>query len=320
MTDIQVTKLEFQPTPPLRGATESGFQVDAVSRISTNAPLAGGDSPGNPSPADTLGFQPTPPLRGATLYPDHPQLHGGISTNAPLAGGDMKSSSAFFIAKIISTNAPLAGGDIGTIRFLTHFNDFNQRPPCGGRPRPQLRSQFRFPFQPTPPLRGATPQIPGQTGMDGFQPTPPARGATRPDGAVSVHCRISTNAPCKGGDSAGTLTSGKQYYFNQRPLQGGGDMSISAGRRSPYNFNQRPLQGGRRYPNLQRLHHWTISTNAPCKGGDPRPCWRRTAPKNFNQRPPCGGRHGGRVFSRYGTQISTNAPLAGGRHSRRRPE
>ena len=64
---IHVTVVTFQPTRPLRGATKCRFAAGRRSKISTHAPLAGRDCPGQ-------------------LLP---RLLHAISTHAPLAGRDM---------------------------------------------------------------------------------------------------------------------------------------------------------------------------------------------------------------------------------------
>ena len=56
-------------------------------------------------------------------------------------------------------------------------------------------------FQPTRPLRGATPCPHSTISPSQFQPTRPLRGATRPTPPASLAARISTHAPFAGRDS-----------------------------------------------------------------------------------------------------------------------
>ena len=56
-------------------------------------------------------------------------------------------------------------------------------------------------FQPTRPLRGATPCPHSTISPSQFQPTRPLRGATRPTPPASLAARISTHAPLAGRDS-----------------------------------------------------------------------------------------------------------------------
>ena len=167
----------FQPTPPLRGATPGNHSGHILAPISTNAPLAGGDStihsftvphvdfnqrpPCGGRPGfmglvfSSALFQPTPPLRGATtaLTRSHPLV--GISTNAPLAGGDGPVPE-IMRRLVISTNAPLAGGDLIAVDILFLQQISTNAPLAGGDVAlPQSQTHIQR-FQPTPPLRGAT--------------------------------------------------------------------------------------------------------------------------------------------------------------------
>ena len=123
----------FQPTRPLRGATNSPTWDSRVAIvISTHAPLAGRDcESGEPLPIGNISthaplagrdylmrnkgdknkkFQPTRPLRGATRRCTRKKLILIISTHAPLAGRDGSAGRAAGGGDI-STHAPLAGRD-----------------------------------------------------------------------------------------------------------------------------------------------------------------------------------------------------------------
>ena len=127
----------FQPTRPLRGATE--HRVDHLVRQLDFNPRA-------PCGARLLSrvqflfpksFQPTRPLRGATGDKTSQCGYRGISTHAPLAGRDPFNL---------------------TQRGVRHY--FNPRAPCGARLLLLLSNPHRIlPFQPTRPLRGATAKV-----------------------------------------------------------------------------------------------------------------------------------------------------------------
>ena len=177
---------QFQPTRPLRGATDIRLDIRLPQKQ----------------------FQPTRPLRGATTsFVMSTTISRAISTHAPLAGRD---GVVAHIAEspAISTHAPLAGRDAAASSLLPFFFDFNPRAPCGARRQALPRVLGGEGFQPTRPLRGATRLCRCTTSRrSGFQPTRPLRGATE-----SYHCtggddeRISTHAPLAGRDMEALLS------------------------------------------------------------------------------------------------------------------
>ena len=210
---------QFQPTRPLRGATDIRLDIRLPQKQ----------------------FQPTRPLRGATTsFVMSTTISRAISTHAPLAGRD---GVVAHIAEspAISTHAPLAGRDAAASSLLPFFFDFNPRAPCGARRQALPRVLGGEGFQPTRPLRGATPgrarsgsrkcqfqptrPLRGATRLcrcttsrrSGFQPTRPLRGATE-----SYHCtggddeRISTHAPLAGRDLPAPSVTGVHKNFNPR--------------------------------------------------------------------------------------------------------
>ena len=170
----------FQPTRPLRGATSWGWFSSYCFTISTHAPLAGRDishvrimnrlcvisthAPlaGRDSPLfwfyyEDPEFQPTRPLRGATIGPlvDLTNLKPFQPTR-PLRGAT--ALVLFFSAlSLISTHAPLAGRDNYYDMEDTDYEYFNPRAPCGARRATAVSTKRGGRFQPTRPLRGATP-------------------------------------------------------------------------------------------------------------------------------------------------------------------
>ena len=197
---VLLEHVAFQPTLPVRGATQGPRLLRAGQLISTHAPRAGSDPAGtaarpraphfNPrSPCGerpsrawmknhlSQGFQPTLPVRGATLAGNARLLGAGISTHAPRAGSDGESWG-YFAVHSISTHAPRAGSDGSMLIATVPATYFNPRSPCGER-----RDLY-------------------VTYADGgqFQPTLPVRGATQLD-VLAIRCsRISTHAPRAGSD------------------------------------------------------------------------------------------------------------------------
>ena len=146
--------MRFQSTPPVRGATIRGYAVRRERGISIHAPRAGGDTTEIDIAVRAMLFQSTPPVRGATRRSPCFRRTYGISIHAPRAGGD---AWAAYMAKfeIISIHAPRAGGDLRR-NLLLHegAQDFNPRPPCGGRHAPRLLTGCHCHFNPRPPCGG----------------------------------------------------------------------------------------------------------------------------------------------------------------------
>ena len=124
----------FQPTRPLRGATEIAHKL-----------------------TDTIKFQPTRPLRGATVKLWHWIVRRNISTHAPLAGRDVLCEcNPSAIIGNFNPRAPCGARRRMAFKHCGQKENFNPRAPCGAR-RSKFPSQGgKTVFQPTRPLRGAT--------------------------------------------------------------------------------------------------------------------------------------------------------------------
>ena len=102
----------FQPTRPLRGATSRVTVGCRQVEISTHAPLAGRDRPFARRWGYRLIFQPTRPLRGATQEPCAVECrHCGFQPTRPLRGATSRVTVGCRQVEI-STHAPLAGRDL----------------------------------------------------------------------------------------------------------------------------------------------------------------------------------------------------------------
>ena len=189
-----------------------------------------------------------------------------ISIHAPREGGD-PARKAFSADLEISIHAPREGGDCVDGRVFRHGNNFNPRPPRGGRravwlhcrdafyfnPRPPRGGRPRaigtltcwLIFQSTPPARGATYEDMYFFDMILFQSTPPARGATTAGRMACASAAISIHAPREGGD----FPSGAQIVFGSifqstPPARGATSRRRRCGIRRT-DFNPRPPRGGR---------------------------------------------------------------------------
>ena len=146
-------------------------------------------------------------------------------------------------------------------------NNFNPRPPRGGRPRSTSRSGPLWEFQSTPPARGATSSNHYLIIRKEFQSTPPARGATGTKGNQIVITYISIHAPREGGDCVQGLTQHGSTISIHAPREGG-DRRCFPGARCAERFQSTPPARG------------------ATAGSSPSP----PPARYFNPRPPRGGR------------------------------
>ena len=216
--------VQFQPTLPLRGATDGSASVAPVGRVSTHAPLAGSDLCHIPAASRLHTVSTHAPLAGSDGVELAIVLRSEVvSTHAPLAGSDIWECLMKGALMSVSTHAPLAGSDDPTPKVNINAWVFQPTLPLRGATIQSWRSNQSMMFQPTLPLRGATlvvrhgglrskfqPTLPlrGATlynykqslGGARFQPTLPLRGATAPRLDMARRGQVSTHAPLAGSD------------------------------------------------------------------------------------------------------------------------
>ena len=272
--------------------------LPSSSVISIHAPRAGGDGKKRWSSSHNLKFQSTPPVRGATNAVRVIYVVCTISIHAPRAGGD--GFPALSLAGFqISIHAPRAGGDPTAAPLPPLAENFNPRPPCGGRPPSTREAMGQLSFQSTPPVRGATQagrfcpagdgisihapraggdtvEVSGYGAFDGFQSTPPVRGATGLGGDLGYMATISIHAPRAGGDVRGQIAMLELIIFQSTP----------------------PVRGATLNDFRSRMEK-KISIHAPRAGGDCHTPVNGPQASNFNPRPPCGGRPPGPSWPRW---------------------
>ena len=169
-------------------------------------------------------FRSTPPVRGATP-PGHP-IH------LPPLG--------------ISIHAPRAGGDQQVTNLQTQLDDFNPRPPCGGRLRQCWVEREMQEFQSTPPVRGATRNgAPAPGAGPHFNPRPPCGGRLTSICWPCCASRISIHAPRAGGDPPPRFEWRSGWRFQSTPPVRGATLPSSVRVNSISYFNPRPPCGGR---------------------------------------------------------------------------
>ena len=170
----------FQSTPPVRGATWTCKWDEQNSDK----------------------FQSTPPVRGATARQICEGVSRVISIHAPRAGGDCCKRMIQKKRRKFQSTPPVRGATMRSMLAHQAEQDFNPRPPCGGRPSPYAgdswaeRISIHAPraggdpiicfifcicpdFNPRPPCGGRRfkPHYGGRF-VQQFQSTPPVRGAT----------------------------------------------------------------------------------------------------------------------------------------------
>ena len=235
----------FQPTRPLRGATDELTHPSNHRGISTHAPLAGRDY--DPSPLFWFYYISThAPLAGRDSQRPRRTKPTSISTHAPLAGRDLLWIGSAIRFSSFQPTRPLRGAT-----FILHCIDgdavnFNPRAPCGARPcSVRDRCHKYFIFQPTRPLRGATASDMEAVMPSLFQPTRPLRGATNFLSLRALPLRFQPTRPLRG------ATEKRRRVIN-----------------STTNFNPRAPCGARLH-NLEEIESKVeISTHAPLAGRD----------------------------------------------------
>ena len=235
-------KLRFQPTRPLRGATDRGQRGRGQHRrISTHAPLAGRDD---------------------VFIENFPDIV--ISTHAPLAGRDRAGNRWQSWRRHFNPRAPCGARRRWMILPCRALN-FNPRAPCGARLLLICLARLLLLFQPTRPLRGATWETCAYTARYIiFQPTRPLRGATANRCMLELQYHISTHAPLAGRDFRNETRLYEDENFNPRAPCGarqGGQGGIPSP--SPY-FNPRAPCGARRFFCGDVLHVIHFNPRAPC--------------------------------------------------------
>ena len=184
----------FNPRSPCGERRWRDLHQALLQRVSTHAPLAGSDGYSCSRPRLSSLFQPTLPLRGATGHGRRRHQEADVSTHAPLAGSDGPHLELLNVVLVVSTHAPLAGSDPRTFRCRSRQACFNPRSPCGER-------LFGFLLL---------------VCLDEFQPTLPLRGATPWRWHRKSSARVSTHAPLAGSDASTRARSGAVRCFNPR--------------------------------------------------------------------------------------------------------
>ena len=165
--------LWFQPTLPLRGATRPLGFFARLPRFNPRSPCGERQAARSSSRPSSCRFNPRSPCGerpfAALLWRVTPRFN----PRSPCGERHAQALAGVRVA-LVSTHAPLAGSDA----------------------RPGNGVSGRWGFQPTLPLRGATPFDVGDYVVYKFQPTLPLRGATGMDGAGAGGAGFNPRSPC----------------------------------------------------------------------------------------------------------------------------
>ena len=234
----------FQPTRPLRGATEIAHKLTDTIKFQPTRPLRGATRPAssgsacrsNFNPRAPCGarpwwcaasrrwnvFQPTRPLRGATEIQQIPPNLTIFQPTRPLRGATVKLWH-WIVRRNISTHAPLAGRDVlCECNPSAIIGNFNPRAPCGARRRMAFKHcGQKENFNPRAPC-GAR-----QTGRirtnrkRRFQPTRPLRGATQGLHSKTRKAEFQPTRPLRGAtNSTEAKERNRKEFQPTRPLRG----------------------------------------------------------------------------------------------------
>ena len=217
-------------------------------------------------------FNPRPPCGGRRPLYIYNSNTNYISIHAPRAGGDTVFGRTIYVRKKFQSTPPVRGatgrGSTGTALR----QNFNPRPPCGGRQRrPEPEAALPWISIHAPRAGGdQARRIGSALGATEFQSTPPVRGATKSSWCSCRRSTISIHAPRAGGDQERRHEGRKGHRFQSTPPVRGATASAPHSTSTPRRFQSTPPVRGATY------------LDYPLGGGD----------EYFNPRPPCGGRPG----------------------------
>ena len=149
---------------------------------------------------------------------------------------------------MISIHAPRAGsGRSQRLRIRRRGNDFNPRPPCGGRRDWTWTALYEKKyFNPRPPCGGRPNAWDTKSCTSAnFNPRPPCGGRREAPAIEASKTYISIHAPRAGGDPCRPWASTPLWYFNPRSPCGERRVQRNNGAAYPLYFNPRSPCGER---------------------------------------------------------------------------
>ena len=219
---VTSSRVTFQPTRPLRGATTSiSSGTTRRSYFNPRAPC-GARLPSKQEVGLGSEFQPTRPLRGATVGPFPADVADGISTHAPLAGRDPDGSPGYISPFGFQPTRPLRGATQSGRAVTVRFEISTHAPLAGRDDLVIVGAVVCVQISTHAPLAGRDPlsTVFGVVGRD-FNPRAPC-GARLLDLPAADHgVDISTHAPLAGRDLQHVLAPvGVAVISTHAPLAG----------------------------------------------------------------------------------------------------
>ena len=262
--------LTFQPTLPLRGATQQSGNPSRQNGCFNPRSPCGERQVICHNVGHLFGFNPRSPcgerLGGKVSCQDHKL----VSTHAPLAGSDALRACFRKSSRVVSTHAPLAGSDLYNFFIGPRGTGFNPRSPCGERLAGDRELERPDRFNPRSPCGERL-----SVRLDGF-------GEPR---------RFNPRSPCGERHTIKQLFSALEVFQPTLPLRGATRILPTCARQQGQFQPTLPLRGATMLLAVLRVNQ-VVSTHAPLAGSD-LPQSRRCSAHSgsFNPRSPCGERH-----------------------------
>ena len=203
----------FQPTLPLRGATAADPRGAPLGVVSTHAPLAGSDGHAREA-QDHEAVSTHAPLAGSDKGQRVRHRLHHVSTHAPLAGSDSPPASWPPSSSRFNPRSPCGERPRRGRRRRTGSR-FNPRSPCGER-RGGATENSQHTVSTHAPLAGSDSIKWRAESTSRFQPTLPLRGATPHQPRYGLLLQVSTHAPLAGSDYCSPCCASSAACFNPR--------------------------------------------------------------------------------------------------------
>ena len=170
------SRLEFQSTPLIRGATLFPTAIPPATQNFNPRPSYEGRLAHRRGRRSSSRFQSTPLIRGATLPHRHVRLVVAISIHAPHTRGDLVHSLGLEAYDLISIHAPHTRGDVHQCYGLTDLDISIHAPHTRGDRLMLCLVALKLYFNPRPSYEGRLAHVSALHYMTYFNPRPSYEG------------------------------------------------------------------------------------------------------------------------------------------------